>query len=107
MRLKSGVVSIELHCRDVLRTNFDPVNICPFDTFLKNTLVPINSKLNSNSYDNLHKHCRTISDYKLVHCSTPTTYDLRPETRHRLQQSSQYDTFLSRARGQCLNRVAK
>ena len=34
----------------------------------------------------------TISDYKLVHCSTPTTYDLRPETRHRLQQSSQYDT---------------
>ena len=35
-------VSIELHCGDVLWTNFDPVNFCPFDTFLKNTLVQIN-----------------------------------------------------------------
>ena len=47
------------------------------------------------------------SDYKLLHCSTPTTYVLRPETSHRLQQSSQYDTFLSRALGQCFTRVAK
>ena len=28
-------VSIELHCGDVLWTNFDPVNFCPFDTFLE------------------------------------------------------------------------
>ena len=34
-----GVVSIELHCGDVLKMNFDPVNFCPFDTFLKNRLV--------------------------------------------------------------------
>ena len=47
------------------------------------------------------------SDYKLLHCSTPTTYVLRPETRHHLQQSAQYDTFLSRALGQCFTRVAK
>ena len=47
------------------------------------------------------------SDYKLQHCSTPTTYVLRPEARHRLQQSSQYDTFLSRALGRCFTRVAK
>ena len=47
------------------------------------------------------------SDYKLQHCSTPTTYVLRPETRYRLQQSSQYDTFLSRALGRCFTRVAK
>ena len=46
------------------------------------------------------------SDYKLLHCSTPTTYVLSPETRHRLQQSSQY-TFPSRALGQCFTRVAK
>ena len=65
MRLKSGVVSIELHCRDVLRTNSDPVNICPFDTFLKNTLVPINSKLNPNSNDNLHKHCLLAEEFAL------------------------------------------
>ena len=45
MRLGSGVVSIELHCGDVLWTNFDPVNFCPFDTFLKNTLVQINLKI--------------------------------------------------------------
>ena len=43
----------------------------------------------------------------MVHCSTPTTFVLRPETRHRLQQNSQYDTFLSRAVGQCFTRVAK
>ena len=42
----------------------------------------------------------------MVHCSTPTIYVLRPETRHRLQQSSQYDIFLSRALGQCFTRVA-
>ena len=31
-------VSIELHCGDVLWTNFDPVNFCPFDTsFEKHT----------------------------------------------------------------------
>ena len=65
MRLKSGVVSIELHCRDVLRTNSDPVNICPFDTFFKNTLVPINSKLNPNSNDNLHKHCLLAEEFAL------------------------------------------
>ena len=47
------------------------------------------------------------SDEKVVHCSTPTTYVLRPETGHRLQQSSQYDTFLSRALGQCFTHVAK
>ena len=45
MRLDSGVVSIEFHCGDVLWTNFDPVNFCPFDTFLKNTLVQINLKI--------------------------------------------------------------
>ena len=45
MGLSSGVVSIELHCGDVLWTNFDPVNFCPFDTFLKNTLVQINLKI--------------------------------------------------------------
>ena len=28
-------VSIELHCGDVLWTNFDPVNFCPFDTFFE------------------------------------------------------------------------
>ena len=38
-------MSIELHCGDVLWTNFDPVNFCPFDTFLKNTLVQINLKI--------------------------------------------------------------
>ena len=50
MRLGSGVVSIEFHCGDVLWTNFDPVNFCPFDTFWKNTLVQINSR---------KKSCRT------------------------------------------------
>ena len=35
MRLGSGVVPIELHCGEVLMTNFDPVNFCPFDTFLR------------------------------------------------------------------------
>ena len=43
MRLGSGVVSIELHCGDVLWTNFDPVNFCPFDTFLKNTLAQMST----------------------------------------------------------------
>ena len=43
----------------------------------------------------------------MLHCSTPTTYVLRPETRHHLQQSAQYDTFPSRALGQCFTRVAK
>ena len=52
VRLGSGVVPIELHCGDVLMTNFDPVNFYPFDTFLRNTLVQINSKLNSKSHDN-------------------------------------------------------
>ena len=40
--LGSGVVPIELHCGDVLMTNFDPVNFCPFDTFLKNTCTRAN-----------------------------------------------------------------
>ena len=57
MRLGSGVVSIELHCGDVLWTNFDPVNFCPFDTFLKNTLSQINRKLNSKLLDNPYKRC--------------------------------------------------
>ena len=35
MRLGSGVVSLELHCVDVLWTNFDPVNFCSFDTFFE------------------------------------------------------------------------
>ena len=52
VRLGLSVVPIELHCGDVLVTNFDLVNFCPFDTFLKKTLVQINSKLNSKSYEN-------------------------------------------------------
>ena len=65
MRLGSGVVSIELHCGDVLTTNFDPVSFCPFDTFLKNILVQINSKWNSKSYDNLYKHCLLAEKFAL------------------------------------------
>ena len=65
MRLGSGVVYIELHCGDVLRTNFDPVYFCSFDTFLKNILVQINSKWNSKSYDNLYKHCLLAEKFAL------------------------------------------
>ena len=65
MRLGSGVMSIELHCGDVLRTNFDPVYFCPFDIFLKNILVQINSKWNSKSYDNLYKHCLLAEKFAL------------------------------------------
>ena len=36
---------------------------------------------------------------------TPTNYFLRPETRHRPHQSSQYDAFLSQARDQCFTRL--
>ena len=66
MRLGSGVVPIELHCGDVLMTNFDPVNFCPFDTFLRNTLVQINSKLNSNSHDN-STYTNTVFWQKSLH----------------------------------------
>ena len=38
---------------------------------------------------------------------TPKNYFLRPETRHRPHQSSQYDAFLSQARDQCFARLAK
>ena len=38
---------------------------------------------------------------------TPTNYFLRPETRHRPHQSSQYDAFLSQARDHCFTRLAK
>ena len=65
MRLSSGVVSIELHCGDVLWTNFDPVNFCPFDTFLKNTIVQINSKLNSKLWDNLYNYCLLAKKFAL------------------------------------------
>ena len=65
MRLGSSVVTIELHCGDVLRTSFDVVNFCPFDTFLKNTLMQINSKLNLKSYDNLYRHCRLTEKFAL------------------------------------------
>ena len=71
MRLGSGVVSIELHCGDVLWTNFDPVNFCPFDTFLKNTLSQINRKLNSKLLDNPYKHC--LSTGKKVSISIQTS----------------------------------
>ena len=65
MGLGSSVVTIELHCGDVLRTSFDVVNFCPFDTFLKNTLMQINSKLNSKSYDSLYKHCLLTEKFAL------------------------------------------
>ena len=65
MRLGSSVVPIELHCGDVLRTSFDVVNFCPFDTFLKNTLMQINSKLNLKSYDDLYKHCLLTEKFAL------------------------------------------
>ena len=38
---------------------------------------------------------------------TPKSYFLRPETRHRPHQSSQYDAFPSQARDQCFTRLAK
>ena len=66
VRLGSGVVPIELHCGDVLMTNFDPVNFCPFDTFLRNTLVQINSKLNSKSHDN-STYTNTVFWQKRLH----------------------------------------
>ena len=66
VRLGSGVVPIELHCGDVLMTNFDPVNFCPFDTFLRNTLVQINSKLNSKSHDN-STYTNTVFWQKSLH----------------------------------------
>ena len=65
MRLGSSVVPIELHCGDVLRTSFDVVNFCPFDTFLQNTLMQINFKLNLKSYDNLYRHCRLTEKFAL------------------------------------------
>ena len=65
VRLGSGVVPIELHYGDVLMTNFDPVNFCSFDTFSRNTLMQINSKLNSKSYDNLYKHCLLAEKFAL------------------------------------------
>ena len=65
MRLGSSVVPIELRCGDVLRTSFDVVNFCPFDTFLKNTLMQINSKFNLKSYDDLYKHCLLTEKFAL------------------------------------------
>ena len=38
---------------------------------------------------------------------TPKSYFLRPETRHRPHQSSQYDAFPFQARDHCFNRLAK
>ena len=38
---------------------------------------------------------------------TPKSYFLRPETRHRPHQSSQYDAFLSQARNRCFTCLAK
>ena len=38
---------------------------------------------------------------------TPINYFLRPETRHRPHQSSQYDAFLAQARDHCFTRLAK
>ena len=38
---------------------------------------------------------------------TPKSYFLRPETRHRPLQSSQYDTFPYQSRDQCFTRLAK
>ena len=81
MRLGSGVVSIELHCGDVLWTNFDPVNFCPFDTFLKNTLSQINRKLNSKLLDNPYKHCLStgkkvcITVYTILLNADPAVFD--------------------------------
>ena len=66
VRLGSGVVPIEFYCGDVLMTNFDPVNFCPFDTFLRNTLVQINSKLNSKSHDN-STYTNTVFWQKSLH----------------------------------------
>ena len=65
MRLGSSVVPIELYCGDVVRTSFDVVNFCPFDTFLKNTLMQINFKLNLKSYDDLYKHCLLTQKFAL------------------------------------------
>ena len=66
MRLGSSVASIELHCGDVLWTNLHPVNFCTFATYLKNTLVQINSKLHSKLYEQTlssgRKVCITVYD---------------------------------------------
>ena len=45
-------------------------------------------------------YCRRIN-------LTPTNYFLRPGTRHRPHQSSQYDAFPSQARDLCFTRLAK
>ena len=100
MRLGSGVVPIELHCGDVLMTNFDPVNFCPFDTFLRKTIVQINSKLNSKSYDN-STYTNTVLWQKSFHYrSTIQTKKntsncrFRPSRRQQLAGSYLYPIFL-------------
>ena len=50
---------------------------------------------------NMHQFCS-----RQIHL-TPTNYFLRPETRHRPYQSSQYDAFLSQVRDQYFTRLAK
>ena len=50
---------------------------------------------------NQHQFCPRRIDL------TPTNYFLRPETRHRSDQSSLYDAFPSQARDQCFTRLAK
>ena len=50
---------------------------------------------------NQHQFCSRRIDL------TPKSYFLRPETRHRPHQSSQYDAFPSLAQDQCFTRLAK
>ena len=98
MRLGSGVVPIELHCGDVLMTNFDPVNFCSFDTFSRNTLMQINSKLNSKSYDNLYKHCLLAEKFALPLTIPKKKFTsncrFRPSRRQQLAGSYLHPIFL-------------